>query len=381
MRSIQLLIKPASSLCNMRCRYCFYCDVAENRNTASFGVMSPETTEAMVKNIFAAAPSAVSFAFQGGEPTLAGAGYFRHFHKMVETYNTSHVPVSFALQTNGYDLSDELVALFAAYRYLVGVSLDGTGALHDSLRPDAQGNGTFKRVNATLDALARAGIDTNILCVVTEPVAREAAQVYKYFRSKQYKFVQFIPYVPDFGREKENHPFTLTNKRYAQFLNTTFRLYYEDFCKGQYISIRQFDNFIRLAAGMPTECCGMDGICHANLIVEADGSVYPCDFYVLDKWKTGNIATDDIQTLLRAPVAKTFVDLSSPIDPACRDCECRAICRGGCRRHRETADGSTSLGLNRYCEAYKQFFHENRDRILDMARKVSRPTSWATQQG
>ena len=28
---INLLIKPASSLCNMRCRYCFYADEAANR--------------------------------------------------------------------------------------------------------------------------------------------------------------------------------------------------------------------------------------------------------------------------------------------------------------------------------------------------------------
>lgn len=368
MTPVNLLIKPASSLCNMRCRYCFYCDVAENRNTASYGIMSPETTEAMLQNLFAHANGSVSIAFQGGEPTLAGVEYFQHFHKMVDKYNTAKIPVSFAMQTNGYHMPDELCSLLREHHYLLGVSLDGNGALHDSLRPDASDKGTFKKVNATLDTLNRYGIDTNILCVVTEPVAREGAAVYKYFRSRNFKFVQFIPYVPDFGRESENHPFTLTNKRYAQFLTTTFRLYYEDFCRGQYISIRQFDNFIRLAAGMPTECCGMDGICHANLIVEADGSVYPCDFYVLDTWKTGNITTDPLPELLHSPVAKQFVDLSKAFDPACKECPCLPICRGGCRRHRETADGG--IGRNRYCEAYKQFFTENAMKINDMARKI-----------
>ena len=37
MRPLSLLIKPASGLCNMRCRYCFYADVAEHRETASYG--------------------------------------------------------------------------------------------------------------------------------------------------------------------------------------------------------------------------------------------------------------------------------------------------------------------------------------------------------
>lgn len=368
MLPVNLLIKPASSLCNMRCAYCFYCDVAENRNTASYGIMSPETTEAMVKNLFAYADSSVSIAFQGGEPTLAGVSYFQFFHEMVDKYNIAKIPVSYAMQTNGYVMPDELCQILAEHHYLLGVSLDGNGALHDSLRPDAAGEGTFKRVNATLDKLEKYGIDTNILCVVTEPVARRGAEVYKYFRSRNFQFVQFIPYVPDFGRESESHPFNLSNKRYAQFLSTTFRLYYEDFCNGKYISIRQFDNFIRLAAGMPTECCGMDGICHANLIVEADGSVYPCDFYVLDKWKTGNIATDPLPELLHSPVAKAFVDMSTSIESECRNCPCLPICRGGCRRHRETADGG--IGLNRYCEAYKLFLTENAAKINDMVRRL-----------
>lgn len=374
MLPVNLLIKPASSLCNMRCVYCFYCDVAENRNTASYGIMSSETTESMVKNLFAYADSSVSIAFQGGEPTLAGVGYFRHFHEMVDKYNTAKIPVSYAMQTNGYAMPDELCQILAEHHYLLGVSLDGNGALHDSLRPDAAGEGTFKKVSATLDKLEKYGIDTNILCVVTEPVARRGAEVYKYFRSRNFQFVQFIPYVPDFGREGESHPFTLSNKRYAQFLSTTFRLYYEDFCKGKYISIRQFDNFIRLAAGMPTECCGMDGICHANLIVEADGSVYPCDFYVLDKWKTGNIATDPLPELLHSPVAKAFVDMSTSIESECQNCPCLPICRGGCRRHRETevTDGNFDggIGLNRYCEAYKIFFTENAAKISDMVRRL-----------
>jgi len=370
MPPVNLLIKPASSLCNMRCRYCFYCDVAENRNTASYGIMSPAVTEALVKNVFAHAKGSVSISFQGGEPTLAGAGYFRHFHEMVDKYNTARLPTAFSMQTNGYRMPEELAQILAEHKYLLGVSMDGMGKLHDILRPDSREEGTFRRVNETLHTLEKYGIDYNILCVITEQIAKNGAEVYKYFRSRNFKFVQFIPYVPDFGRESENHPFTLTNKQYARFLSTTFRLYYEDFCRGQYISVRQFDNFIRLAAGMPTECCGMDGICHANLVVEADGSVYPCDFYVLDEWKMGNITTDPIPTLQEAAAAKTFVEVSKPMDPACRNCPCLPICRGGCRRHRETADGG--IGLNRYCEAYKSFFTENAARIRDMASRIRR---------
>ncbi|MBR4960457.1 MAG: anaerobic sulfatase maturase [Clostridia bacterium] len=370
MPPVNLLIKPASSLCNMRCRYCFYCDVAENRNTASYGIMTPETTEAMLKNVFAYATGSVSISFQGGEPTLAGVSYFRHFHEMAEKYNTANIPVSYAMQTNGYNMPEELAKLLAEHRYLLGVSLDGMGKLHDALRPDSSGEGTFRKVNETLHTLEKYGIDYNILCVITEQAARNGAEIYKYFRSRNFRYIQFIPYVSDFGREEESHPFTLTNKQYARFLNTTFRLYYEDFCSGKYISVRQFDNFVRLAAGMAPECCGMSGVCYANLVVEADGSVYPCDFYVLDAWRMGNITADPVPELLKTAAALDFVKVSEPVEESCRSCPCLPVCRGGCRRHREKADGT--IGLNRYCEAYQAFFRENMTWIRTMAAQIRR---------
>ena len=78
MKNVNLLIKPASSLCNLRCRYCFYADVSDNREVKSMGVMSRETAGALIEAAFAAADEhgTVSFAFQGGEPTVAGLDFF-----------------------------------------------------------------------------------------------------------------------------------------------------------------------------------------------------------------------------------------------------------------------------------------------------------------
>lgn len=49
-----------------------------------------------------------------------------------------------------------------------------------------------------------------------------------------------------------------------------------------------FENYIAVLAGMPPESCEQRGSCGAMYVVEADGSVYPCDFYVLDDYKLGN---------------------------------------------------------------------------------------------
>ena len=368
MPALNLLIKPASSLCNMGCKYCFYRNVAHNRNTKSFGIMSEEVIDAMIKNVFSYATEAVSFAFQGGEPTLAGDDFYIAFHKAVEKYNTRKIPTAFSLQTNGYAVSDFMIELFKKHRYLIGVSLDGDKVLHDSLRTTLSDGPTYDVINDTISRFDKAGIDYNILTVITEDVAKRGAEVYKHLRDRGFKFLQFIPYVPDFGNENESESYTLTNEKYAYFLNETFREYHKDFINGSYVSVRQFDNFVRIAAGLNPECCGMGGRCYANLVAEADGSVYPCDFYVLDKWKMGNITKNSISELLSSEQARRFVSESFSVSEECKKCPYLSICRGGCRRHKDNPGGS--LTLNRYCDAYKEFFKSSIALIADIARRL-----------
>ena len=52
MNYISYLIKPASSLCNLRCKYCFYEDEVNNRDIASYGVMKEETVDNIINNAY-----------------------------------------------------------------------------------------------------------------------------------------------------------------------------------------------------------------------------------------------------------------------------------------------------------------------------------------
>ena len=101
MKNLNLLIKPASSSGNLRCKYCFYYDVADNREVKNFGIMNDETLENMVRRVFEDVEYSANFAFQGGEPTVAGIEYFKKFHEFVEKYNANKIQVNFSLQTNG----------------------------------------------------------------------------------------------------------------------------------------------------------------------------------------------------------------------------------------------------------------------------------------
>ena len=79
MRALNLLIKPYSSGCNLRCKYCFYHDVANNRLIKNYGPMKNEVLEKLVKEAFDYADSVVNFMFQGGEPTLIGIDFYKKF--------------------------------------------------------------------------------------------------------------------------------------------------------------------------------------------------------------------------------------------------------------------------------------------------------------
>ena len=365
MPPLNLLIKPASSLCNMRCRYCFYADEAGRRAVPSCGIMSGETLDLLVRRAFGYAEGTLTFAFQGGEPTLAGLDFYRSLHDLENKYNTRGIKVFHAIQTNGLALDDDWADFFSSNGWLVGLSLDGFRETHDACRTDAGGKGTYDRVMKAARLLERHQVDFNVLCVVTDQTARHPIKVYESL--KRFKYIQFIPCLdpPDGQRQ----PYSLTNERYASFLMNTFDMYYRDFMQGHYISVRNFDNYVRMLAGYPPESCAMTGQCTCYGVVESDGSVYPCDFYALDEWRLGSIRDTGFADLFSSEKAQDFIRQSQHVSDECRTCPYARLCRGGCRREREPfSDGHPSL--NRYCAALRAFFDHSIRSMSGMALRV-----------
>ena len=56
-----------------------------------FGIMQKETAEILIKKaLLYSDGSNVAFAFQGGEPTLAGLDFFRFFVETVNKFNVKN---------------------------------------------------------------------------------------------------------------------------------------------------------------------------------------------------------------------------------------------------------------------------------------------------
>lgn len=367
MKNLNLLIKPASSSCNLRCRYCFYYDVADNREVKNYGIMNDDTLENMVKKVFDDVEYSANFAFQGGEPTMAGIEFFEKFHKFVEKYNTKKIIVNFSLQTNGTLLNKKWLELFKKHNYLIGLSLDGNKEMHDTFRIDAKGEGTFSRVLKAAKMMKKAEVEFNILCVVNKLIAQNGKLVYNFFKNNGFRYYQFIPCLDSLSCSEEKD-YTLTSEDYGKFLDETFNLWYEDMMSGKRISVRHFDNYTKILLGEEPEACDMVGHCNMNAVLESDGSMYPCDFYVLDEFKVGNINESSFGELFKSEAEMRFLRTSLAVDEKCKVCRYFKICRGGCRRHKElTAEGNYE---NRFCESYKYFFEKNIDKMIKTAEYV-----------
>jgi uncharacterized protein len=367
MPALHVMIKPASNLCNLRCSYCFYADVAHRRETVSFGVMKETLLEKLVRRAFVYAQGQVSFTFQGGEPTVAGKEFFRNFLMFVRRYRTQGTQVNCAIQTNGTLLDQEWMDIFREGRFLVGVSIDGTKELHDRCRQTADGSPTYDLVMEKTRLLQVSGIDYNILCVVNRPVALNGREVFENLRPHGY--LQFIPCLDDFdGKLTEN---SLRPGDYGHFLCDTFPLYEAAWQSGKPVSVRTFDNWIGMLMGFSPESCAMFGRCGNYYLIEADGSTYPCDFYVLDEWKLGNIDSDSFFRLEKSEVGRRFRELSLQVDEKCRNCGWYFLCRGGCRREREPMIKDI-LSLNRLCGDLLMFFDKYGKRMETLARRIAR---------
>lgn len=366
MRQFTVMIKPASSLCNLRCRYCFYNDVASRRKISSYGVMTLKTVTSMLSNIFCdlEARDRITFSFQGGEPLLAGIDFFEFFVRSVNSLRDD-VCVEYTVQTNGTLIDETWCAFFKKYNFLVGLSMDGPKEFHDANRVDKNGKGTYQRVADAKNMLDKYGVEYNVLTVLTNELAKQPEKFWKTVRKLGISYVQLIPCLDEF-EGKETHQFTLTPQRFAYFYTELFELWKRDYNRNEIVSVKLFDDILNLLVYRICTACGMTGYCSPQLVIEADGSAYPCDFYVLDEYKIGNITKQTLLKLLSSQQASDFLKRPYIQMNMCRTCRYKLICGGGCKRmYKEVCGSENSL----FC-GYKCFLDAKIDELCEVAEQV-----------
>lgn len=366
MKQFSIMLKPTSSLCNLRCRYCFYTDLAQQREVASYGMMSPEMRDTMLRRLQPQLESGdrVQFCFQGGEPTLVGLDWFQGFTHQTRQWEPT-IAVEYALQTNATQLDGDWCRFLAEQHFLVGISLDLLPQCHDEARPDVGGQGSFARCVKALELLEQAGVEYNVLCTLTRQVAKHPQQVWRALKQHHISYVQFTPCLDALGHPGKNS-YALTPQRFAQFYNQLFPLWLADWERGEFCSVKLFDDVLNLIAyGIPT-ACGIHGRCQPQLVVEADGSVYPCDFYCLEQYRVGSILDDALEDLLEA-ARFSPAQQPQPLPPLCGGCPYLSFCNGGCKRMRREI---ACAGEGNFC-GYREFLNCWGSSLRQLAQKYA----------
>ncbi len=371
MPPISLLIKPASGLCNMKCDYCFYCDETKKRSQESFGLMSEATLKNVIRKTVLRAEGACTIAFQGGEPTLCGLDFFKKAVEYAEHFNRKGIRIDFALQTNGLAITEEWCEFFAKNHFLIGISIDGLREIHNTYRHTKAGEDTYERILKTTQLFDKYHVEYNVLTVIHRETAQQIKDIYRRYRENGWDYMQFITCLDPLGEARGQKTYSLLPQMYGQFLIDLFDMWYDDLNCGKAPFVRQFENYIGILLGHMPESCEQRGTCGIQYVVEADGGVYPCDFYVLDEWKLGNFNENRIDDIDAMRKDKGFLERSRNHPQSCRACRWFALCRGGCYRSR-LGEEEQDTGLNYFCEGYKMFFEKCYDRMQVIAQNIAK---------
>ena len=370
MPPMNVLMKPASGNCNMKCDYCFYSDEQKNRKVESFGYMKEDTLRNIIRKTLFHAQGSCTFAFQGGEPTLVGLDFYHKVMEYAEKYNKNGLKIYYALQTNGVNITEEWCRFFKKYNFLVGLSIDGTKSIHDLYRHSKRDCSSYEYAGKAAELMSSYGVDYNILTVVHKETAGHVAEIYEEYKQKGWNYQQYIACLDPLFQEPGTDEFSVLPEEYGDFLITLFGLWFEDLKQNKQPYIRQFENYVGILLGYRPEACEQCGTCGVQYVVEADGSVYPCDFYMLDEYCLGNFNDTTINNMDIRRNEIGFIERSRNISSECISCEYQFICKGGCQRNRrEMQEG---IYHNNLCLGYKKFFEVCLPSLIEIANVIKK---------
>ena len=321
--------------------------------------MPDDVLERMISGLMCQRFPQTVFAWQGGEPTVAGLDFFRRAVELEQKHGASGQAVGNGLQTNGILIDEQWCEFMKQYHFLVGLSLDGPRGVHDAVRVNAAGHGSWDRVMHSARLMDRYEVEYNILCVVNRENIGLGTRLLEWYVENGFDYLQFIPCV-----EKASE-YNVDPEAYGGFLCDIFD-YWAKHLFGE-VSIRDFDAFLAQCLGEPNPLCTYGRVCNHYIVIEHNGDVYPCDFFVYDEWKLGNIMNAPLESFIETEKYKKFAYQKNKV-PACRGCKWRSMCHGGCQKDRLSV--GTLSDPTPLCTAYKKFFEHAIPKMNTLAKRA-----------
>ena len=359
-----LLIKPAGPDCNLACTYCFYA-----KKSRLFGCkkhrMNDKVVETLVRDYMQLGFSTCSFAWQGGEPTLMGLDFYRKVIELQTQYGQDGQTVGNALQTNAIVLADDEWGRFLHdNNVLVGISLDGPKSYHDHYRLDHAGRGSFDRVAAAIETCRNHDVQFNILVLLNDRNVTAPDEIFDYLIDMDIEYMQFIPCVEQDEKTGSILDFSITPRQYGAFLCRIFDRWYE--YGPRKISVRMFDSILSYCLQGRHTICTFSPKCDQYVVVEHNGDVFVCDFFVEEQWRLGNLLETPLGELASSTRKRRFAQHKRKVHNQCLVCRYHDMCRGGCLKER-LVSGDSYQSVSYLCEGYKMLFEHAMSKFMELA--------------
>ena len=381
-RAFNIMMKPAGSLCNLGCAYCYSLDKAEIYGGRE-PRMSLEMLETAVRGYIEAndVPE-VTFIWHGGEPMVLGLDFYRKAMEFQQRYAGGKT-IRNTLQTNGTLITREWARFFREHGFLLGVSLDGPQDIHDKFRRDKGGAPTFDKVMHGIELLSAEGVPFNTMSTVNAACEGRGLEVYRFLKGIGSRYLQFMPVVEHVLRGPRpwivdpDTPgavlarWSVSDVGFGRFLCDIFDEWVRQDVGACFVNL--FDTTLAGWCGVPPGTCAYADTCGDNAILEHNGDLYPCDHFVYPKYRLGNIREHSIAELMDSEKMVQFgLAKRTALPRKCRACEYLQLCHGECPKHRFNRTEAGETGLNALCAGYRMFYAHSAPYMLKMRELLAR---------
>lgn len=384
--AFNLMIKPAGSLCNLDCHYCYYLDKAEIYHGRQ-PRMSEQVLETLTKQYIESndVPE-VTFNWHGGEPLVMGLDFYRKAVELQQKYAGGKI-VHNTLQTNGTLITPEWADFFRENDFLIGISIDGPADIHDKFRKDKGGQNTFDKVMRGVNLLRQRGVQFNTMTTVNKASEGRGAEVYRFLKSIGSRYMQFMPVVEHVVYpvdsqgciQKNARPYivspetpgaylarwSVSSQGFGRFMCDIFDEWWRSDVGRYFVNI--FDATLAGYCGAQPGSCAYAATCGGNLVVEHNGDVYPCDHFVYPEYFSGNIGSVHLRQIASSDMQRRFgLNKRNTLPSKCISCKYVNVCHGECPKHRFSKTDNGDTGLSTLCSGYYMFFEHTAPYMLQM---------------
>ncbi|MHA1190965.1 MAG: SPASM domain-containing protein, partial [Promethearchaeota archaeon] len=175
-----------------------------------------------------------------------------------------------------------------------------------------------------------------------------------------------IPCV-EFGENNKPLPYSISGREWGDFLCKLFDEWVKEDTRK--ISIRLFDSIMEYLVYGRYNVCYMNDNCCQYFVVDYDGNIYPCDFFVRDDLLLGNVKTGNWNDFLNSPTYLRFGKQKAIWNKNCDTCLFVQLCNGDCQKFR-LGGQSTPQTLSRLCQGWKKFYAHTYPRFKLLAEEL-----------